>query len=61
MSLQLRNQHAITLPQLLDVIAGSLAGGRIEALLLPHVFNVREWLEPVLNEIHNQSFPHVYR
>ena len=53
--------NAFTLPQLAEVVSGSVKKSKMAPVLLPCVYDIKEWLAPVLNGIHNHSFPHVYR
>lgn len=59
-SSKLRKTAAKTLPELLTVIQTAKETGMITHLL-PKVFNFRDWIEPYLGDLHNQSFPHSFR
>lgn len=60
-SVQLKRRHATTLPDLLHVISDSVADGKLEPEMLPCVFDIKSWIKPCLQDIHNHSFPHIYR
>ena len=32
-----------------------------DALLLPRVYDVKSWLDPVLSGLHNHTHPHVFK
>ena len=55
-----KERAAKTIPELLDVIAGSIEEG-IEAAEMKQIFDVKFWLSPYLNDIQKHSYPHVYR
>ena len=59
-STKLRTQSAKTLPELEEVIQSCLSSG-IDTVLIPKIFNIRDWMIPHLNHVHNHSHPHVYR
>ncbi|XP_070536890.1 uncharacterized protein [Ptychodera flava] len=59
-SQKLKENDAKTMPELAKVLENS-TDPQPEITILQTVWNIRDWLLPHLEEIHNQSFPHVYR
>lgn len=59
-SSSLKRHDAKTIPQLVDAVSCCTREG-MDVEVLGSVYNVRDWLAPCLSEIHNHSFPHVYR
>ena len=57
-STALRQKNAKTLPELLQLVPESTKNMR--AQVTPTVFDIREWVKPHINEIHNHTYPHVY-
>lgn len=51
---------AVTLEDLMRVIEGSIEE-KIICRFLANVFNVRDWLEPVINDVRYISKPHMFR
>ena len=60
-SKQLKHNHAKTIPELMKVIAGSLHDETVRPMIFSKLYDVRAWISPYLNEIHNHTLPHVYR
>ena len=59
-STSLKRRAAKTLPELFDVIEKSTQD-KMVCCSIPCVYDIREWLSPCINDIHNHSHPHVYR
>ena len=55
-SIKLRTQSAKTLPELEEAIQCCLSSGIDTA---PKIFNIRDWMIPHLNHVHNHSHPHL--
>lgn len=56
----LKKRDAKSLPSLKGVVESSLQQG-MEAMTVTTVFNIRDWILPYLQDIHNHRFPHKYR
>lgn len=59
-STMLNRLDAFTLPELLAAIE-ECTESIMKPVVVSCVYNIRDWLSPCLNDIHNQTFPHVYR
>lgn len=59
-SMALKRHDAKTVIELVEVIKNSTSSSMLPELLTT-VFNIRDWLSPYIEEIHNHRFPHVYR
>lgn len=59
-STSLRRRHAKTLPELLSVIRDSTEQPMVTEII-SCVYNIRDWIEPTLQELHNHTNPHVFQ
>ena len=57
----LRENDAITLPALMDVINKACPEKKMLAALLKHVFDISNWLLPCLNKLNHITQPHMIR
>ena len=32
-----------------------------DTILLPRIYDVKAWLDPILNKLHNHSHPHIFK
>ena len=61
-SKELHKQNAYTLPEMTDIMRIKLHQDvEVEVLGPGSVFDIKKWMEPVLNGIHNHTYPHIYR
>lgn len=57
----LKRRCARTLPELVNVLEGSLISSKPDVTVLGKTFNIRAWMEDYQDTMSNQTFPHVYR